>query len=469
MRHNVSNNGFWYVWLVGFTAALGGFLFGFDTGVIGGALPALKKHFEMSTEQEGFAVASVFIGSIIGGIVGGVLSDWFGRRRVLIVTGLCFLISALQAGLAQSLWQFNVGRLIGGIGIGVSLPIVGVYLAEIAPARSRGRIVSLNQLVITFGILVSYVAGWAVSNIGDEVWQTQSSWRWAFASQAVPSAFFIMALGLIPESPRWLVQKGRAAEALGILARVDGPDNAAAAVTEIQQTIRSENVSIGQLFRPGIRTALLIGIMLSLFDQITGINVVIYYIQEILLVLGYTEQEARQGMLLLGLNNFVTTIIALACVDRLGRKPLLIFCPLGMAVSLFFVGLQFFTGMLPPKFVLFAIMAFCFCYALGPGPVNLLILAEIFPTHVRGQAAGISTLFLWVSNYFVAERFPTWLKWSEAGTFWTLAGMCLLYSTFSWLFVPETKGKSLEQIEQYWKSLLHRNRALPAQDAHEPL
>lgn len=447
---------FGYVWLVGFTAAIGGFLFGFDTGVIGGAMPALEKHFAMSPKELGFAVASVFIGSIAGGIIGGVLSDLFGRRRVLILTGICFLASALLAGLAQTSSQFNVGRLIGGVGIGISLPIVGVYLAEIAPVRMRGRIVSLNQLVITFGIFISYVVGWGVSNIGDEAWQTHSSWRWAFASQAVPSALFIAALALIPESPRWLVQKGRVAEALGILSQVDGHETAAAAVADIQRTIALEKGTIRQLFRPGMRKALFIGMMLSLFDQLTGINIVLYYIQPILGQLKFGTRQTRQGMLLLGLNNFATTIIALAVVDRLSRKSLLIFPLLAMAVSWFFVGVQFFTEVLPPVFVLFAIMAFCFCYAVGPGPVNLLILAEIFPTRVRGQAAGYCTLFMWVSCYVISERFPQWFQQSEAGMFWTLAGMCLLYAAFVWLLVPETKGKSLEQIEQYWKSLLHR-------------
>jgi SP family arabinose:H+ symporter-like MFS transporter len=447
-----------YVWLIGFTAAIGGFLFGYDTGVIGGAMPALEKHFQLDAAQLGFAVASVFVGSIAGALCGGWLSDLLGRRRVLVATGISFLASALLAGLAQAPWQFNVGRFVGGIGIGISLPIVGVYLAEIAPARVRGRVVSLNQLVITFGILVSYVVGWATSNLGDAVWQTHDSWRWAFGSQAIPSVLFVGALLLIPESPRWLIQKGRIAEAIEIMSRVDGREQAIAGVEEIRQVIAAEDVSVLQLFKPGLRIALTIGIMLSLFDQITGINIVIYYIQKILLQLGFTEQQARQGMLLLGVNNFATTILALAIVDRVGRRPLLIFCPVGMGICMFLVGLQFFTGMLPPIFVLFAIMAYCFCYALGPGPVNLLILAEIFPTHVRGQAAGVSTIFLWVSCYVISERFPRWLAWSEAGTFWTLTAMCLLYSLFCFLAIPETKGKTLEQIEQHWASLLRRKR-----------
>jgi len=447
-----------YLLLVGFTAALGGFLFGYDTGVIGGAMPALEKHFSMNAAQLGFAVASVFIGSIAGGLCGGLLSDAVGRRRTLILTGVAFLVSGLLTGVAQTVWQFNLARFVGGVGIGVSLPIVGIYLAEIAPAGARGRVVSINQLVITFGILISYVAGWLVSQIGDPAWQVNSSWRWAFGSQALPAALFVVALLLIPESPRWLIQKGRVAEATEILARVEGREKAAAAVVEIRRVVDAEDVSIRQLFKPGLRVALTIGVMLSLFDQITGINIVIYYIQKILLQLGFTEPQARQGMLMLGLNNFVTTILALALVDRVGRKPLLVFCPLGMGLCMFLVGLQFYTGALPPVFVLVSIMAYCFCYALGPGPVNLLILAEIFPTHVRGQAAGVSTIFLWVSCYFISERFPSWLEWSEAGTFWTLAVMCLLYSLFSLLVIPETRGKTLEQIEEHWSSLLRSKR-----------
>ncbi len=441
-----------YVWLVGCTAALGGFLFGFDTGVIGGAMPLLEKYFQLDAKQLGFAVASVFIGSILGGVVGGKLSDLVGRKKILFLAGLCFLISALLAGLAKDLFQFNLGRLIGGFGIGISICLVGVYLAEIAPSRMRGRIVSLNQLVITFGILVSYIVGWMLTAVGDSDWQLNYGWRWAFGIQAVPSIAFLVAVMWIPESPRWLLQQRRTDEALRILTRVDGMENAALAVQELQATIQAERVTLVQLLMPGLRRALIVGVMLSLFDQITGINIVIYYIQKILLQLGFTESQARQGMLWLGLVNFATTIIALSIIDRVGRKPLLMFCPLGMAISLFMVGFQFYTNAFPPLVVLVAIMAFCFFYALGPGPVNLLVLAEIFPTHVRGAAAGVATLFMWVSCYLISEQFPSWLSWSEAGTFWILMAMCLLYSIFAWLFVPETRGKSLEQIEHSWKS-----------------
>jgi sugar porter (SP) family MFS transporter len=424
--------------------------------VIGGAMPALEKHFQMDAQQLGFAVASVFIGSIAGGLVGGKLSDLAGRKRVLFLAGLCFLVSALLCGVAKDIFQFNSGRFIGGFGIGISICLVGVYLAEIAPARMRGRIVSLNQLVITFGILVSYVVGWLFTVVGDVDWQLTYGWRWAFGVQAVPSIAFLIAITWIPESPRWLLQQGRVDEARRILSRVDGPENADLVVRELQATIHAERVALGQLITPGLRRALMVGIMLSLFDQITGINIVIYYIQKILLQLGFSESQARQGMLLLGLNNFVTTIFALLIIDRVGRKPLLIFCPLGMAISIGLVGLQFYSNAFPPLVVLLAIMAFCFFYALGPGPVNLLLLAEIFPTHVRGAAAGVSTLFMWISCYVISERFPSWLSWSEAGTFWILALMCILYALYGWIVVPETRGKSLEQIEEYWKNWLGR-------------
>jgi SP family arabinose:H+ symporter-like MFS transporter len=447
-----------YVWLVGFTAAIGGFLFGYDTGVIGGAMPALEKYFQLDASQLGFSVASVFAGAILGAFCGGWLSDLLGRRRVLTVTGVAFLVSALLTGLAQTVTQFDVGRFIGGIGIGISLPVVGVYLAEIAPARLRGRVVTLNQLVITFGILVSYIVGSATSNIGDELWQLESSWRWAFGSQVLPAALFIGALQLIPESPRWLIQQGRVDEAMAIIARVEGTQAASGMVGEIKQVIDAEYVSIRQLFSPGLRTAMMIGIMLAVFDQITGINIVIYYIQKILLQLGFTEEQAWQGMLAVGLVNFLTTILALAIVDRVGRKLLLTYCPLAMGVCMFLVGLQFWTGMFPPVSVLFFILVYLFFYALGPGPVVLLILSEIFPTHVRGKAVGICTIFLWVGTYLVSEQFPTWLVWSEAGTFWTLAGACLLYALYSWRVIPETKGKTLEQIEQHWESLRRRSR-----------
>jgi SP family arabinose:H+ symporter-like MFS transporter len=442
-----------YVWLVGFTVAIGGFLFGYDTGVIGGALPALEKHFQMDAAQLGFSVASVFAGAILGALFGGWLSDLLGRRRILILTGVAFLVSGLLTALAQTVPQFNLGRFIGGIGIGISLPIVGIYLAEIAPARLRGRIVTLNQLVITFGILVSYIVGSTTANMGDELWQMESSWRWAFGSQVFPAAVFILALQYIPESPRWLIQKGHIDEAIKIIARVEGTENTSEIVEEIKKAIEAEEVSILQLFSPGLRKPLMIGIMLFVFDQITGINVVIYYIQKILLQIGFTEEQAWRGMLAVGLVNFLTTIAALAIIDRVGRKPLLIYCPLGMGVCMFLVGLQFFTGMFPQVAVLIFILVYLLFYALGPGPVALLLLSEIFPTHFRGKAVGICTLFLWASTYLVSEQFPTWLEWSESGTFWLLCAACFLYALYSWRVIPETKGKTLEQIGQHWESL----------------
>lgn len=440
-----------YVWLVGFAAAVGGFLFGFDTGVIGGAMPALERHFQMDAAQLGSSVAIVFIGCILGALCGGILSDLLGRRRVLILTAVTFLVSAICTALPQTVWQFNLARFIGGVGIGISLPVAGVYLAEIAPARMRGRVVSLNQLAITFGILISYVVGGFMGSIGDEIWQTTTSWRWTFGIEAVPAFLFLLILFLIPESPRWLIQQGRLEEAVRVMNKVDGREKAANSINEIKRVIDAENVSFFQLFKPGLRIALLIGIMLSLFDQITGINIVIYYIQMILLELGYNQEQARWGMLFLGITNFLTTIVALALLDRIGRKPLLMFCPLGMSLFMLFIGYQFYdTDFLPRQFVLLSIMAYCFCYALGLGPGILLLLSEIFPTHIRGKAAGVCTIFMWVSCYFISEKFPTLLEWSQAGTFWILSCTSFVMFLFVWRVIPETKGRTLEQIEQHW-------------------
>jgi SP family arabinose:H+ symporter-like MFS transporter len=440
-----------YVWLVGFTAAMGGFLFGYDTGIIGGAMTSLESHFEMDSTQLGFSVGIVFIGSILGAVCGGYLSDRFGRRRVLFATAILFLVSAVATALPQTITQFNIARFIGGIGIGISLPIAGIYLAEIAPARVRGRVVSLNQLAITFGILISFVVGWYVSGIGTETWQTSTSWRWTFGSEVLPATLFFVVLMFIPESPRWLIQQGRIDEALVVLTRVDGATAAAAEVDDIQRAIDAEDVAFTQLLRPGLRTALIIGVMLSLFDQITGINIVIYYIDKILLDLGFDKEAAKRGMLLLGAANFLTTILAFALIDRIGRKPLLMFCPLGMSLCMMLIGLQFYTSALPPGFTLFAIIAYCICYALGLGPGILLMLSEIFPTHIRGKAAGVCTIFMWVSCWFVSVTFPVALQWSQAGTFWLLSCTSFIMFVFVWRVIPETKGKTLEEIERFWK------------------
>lgn len=440
-----------YVWLVGFAAAMGGFLFGYDTGIIGGAMPALETHFHMDASQLGFSVAIVFLGSILGAVCGGFFSDRFGRKRVLFATALMFLLSAALTAMARSIWEFNLARWVGGVGIGISLPLAGVYLAEIAPARIRGRVVSLNQLAITLGILVSYLVGWYVGSLGTESWRIETSWRWTFGTEAFPAALFVVVLMFIPESPRWLIQQGKLEKAFALLARVDGPEKATYEIEEIHRAIELENVSFAQFLKPGLRVALMIGILLSLFDQITGINIVIYYIQKILLDLGFSEGAAARGMVLLGVSNFLTTILALALLDRVGRKPLLMFCPLGMAVCMFFVGCQFYTELLPPAFVLATIILYCFCYALGLGPGILLLLSEIFPTHVRGKAAGVCTIFMWVSCYLISEKFPILLEWSRAGTFWLLSGTSLLMFFFVWRVVPETKGRTLEAIEQSWR------------------
>ena len=441
-----------YLWRLGLAAAMGGFLFGYDTGIIGGAMPSLETFFRMDAKQLGFSVAIVFVGCILGAICGGFFSDRFGRRRVLFATAWMFLISAVLTAIPQTIGQFNIARFVGGVGIGISLPVTGVYLAEIAPARIRGRIVSLNQLAITFGILVSYVVGWFVADIGSEAWQVSTSWRWTFGTEALPAALFFVVLLLIPESPRWLIQQGRINEALPVLSRINGPEAARLEIDEIKRVIDEEDVSFTQLFKPGLRVALFIGIILSLLDQITGINIVIYYIQKILLELDFSKEAAAQGMIVLGVVNFLATILALALLDRIGRKPLLMFCPLGMSIAMLLVGFQFFyVDLLPPVCVLGAIILYSFFYALGLGPGILLLLSEIFPTHVRGKAAGICTVFCWGSCYFVSEKFPVWMEWSQAGAFWIFSFTSFIMFLLVWWLIPETKGKTLEEIEQFWR------------------
>ena len=440
-----------YVWLVSIVAAVGGFVFGYDTGIISGAIPMLQEYFGMDERQLGFSVAIVFVGCIVGALTGGFFSDRYGRKRVLISTAILFWISAVLTAIPKDIWMFNLARFVGGLAIGVSMPISGIYLAEVAPARVRGRVVTMNQLAITFGILISYVAGWYFGRIGTEQWQLTTSWRWMFGSEAVPATFFVFVLLFIPESPRWLIKQGKLGRAHTILARVGGAQHAVAEVGEIKKAIAEEEVSLFQLFHPGIRTAMIIGVFLCLFDQVTGINIVIYYIQKILLDLGFSAEGARQGMVFLGISNFLTTIVALFLLDRVGRKPLLMFCPLGMAVTMFIIGWDFHSNIMPPKVVLGSIMAYCFFYALGVGPGILLILSEIFPTHVRGKAVGTCTIFMWVSCYFVSEKFPVLLEWSQAGTFWTLTCTSLLLFLFVWRVIPETKGRSLEEIERSWR------------------
>ena len=445
-----------YVFLVCAVAALGGLLFGYDTGVINGAIGPLKAYFVLDAKAEGWAMGCALLGCAIGAALAGVLSDRLGRKRVLILSAVFFFISAVGTALPRTITQFIIFRIIGGLGVGAASITSPMYIAEISPARIRGRMVSVNQFAIVTGFLVVYFVNYFIALQGDQVWNQQLGWRWMFGSEALPAVLLLVCLFFVPESPRWLTKQGRGDEALGILARVDGADYAETELAEIKDAIAHESGSIAQLFQPGMRIVLVMGIVLAVLQQITGINVFLYFGTEIFKKMGSGTNAALLQTVIVGAVNVSFTIIAIWTVDHLGRRPLMMIGSAGMGISLAAMGLAAFFGRTELWILLF-ILGYIACFALSVGPVTWVILSEIFPTRIRGRAMAIATVCLWVANYVISQTFPMmegnkWLleKFHHAFPFWLYGLCCVVLLVFVSRFVPETKGKSLEEIEKHW-------------------
>jgi SP family xylose:H+ symportor-like MFS transporter len=457
-----------YVFLLTLVAALGGLLFGYDTAVISGAVGFLEKHFNLDPQyMSGFAAASALLGCALGAGLAGMLSDRFGRRGMLIMSAILFLISAIGTAVPVTIWQFIVFRMIGGLGIGAASMTSPMYIAEITPAGIRGRMVSINQFAIVSGMLIVYFVNYFIAEYGkhqdqlvmlgpETSWNVQYGWRWMFASGIAPSALFLVLLFLVPESPRWLVAKKREAEALTVLSRVGGTQHAADEINQIRAAVSLETGSIGQLFRPGMRLALAIGVSLAVLQQITGINVFLYYAPEIFKKLGSETNVALLQQAIVGAVNLLFTVIACWVVDRVGRKPLMLVGATGMGVSLLAMGLAAYWQETALWMLVF-ILGYIACFAMSVGPIVWVILSEIFPTSIRGRAMAIATVSLWIANYFVTQTFKwmnesTWLvdRFHHGFPFWIYAFFCAVTVLVVWRFVPETKGKSLEEIERGW-------------------
>jgi len=434
-----------YVIYVSVVAALGGLLFGFDTAIIAGATRFLKERFALSAFGEGLVVSIVLVGCMIGAAAAGTASDRLGRRRFMLISAGLFFVSSIGCALPQSLFQFLVFRFIGGLAIGSVSIVSPLYISEAAPPRVRGALVSVNQLAIVSGILLSYFVSWALVGAG------ASAWRWMFASGALPAVvFFGFVLG-VPESPRWLIKQGREEEARAILERLNDPAIAAAEVRSIREALALEGGSIRELFKPGLRRALLLGVFLAIFQQTTGINAVIYYAPRFFEAAGLARASALFQSALIGVVNVLFTLVAIALVDKVGRKPLLLAGSAGMGISAILLGaafkFQLFSGGLILLFTLLYVAAF----AMTLGPIIWVVIAEIFPTRIRGRAMAIATFALWLADFAVSLSFPViadTLK--ESFAFWMYAGMCAINFIVIAAFLPETKGKSLEEIERRW-------------------
>jgi len=445
-----------YVAAICLIAALGGLLFGYDTAVINGAIGFLETHFKLDAAMKGWASSSALLGCVIGVMFAGAFSDRLGRKKTLILAGVLFLVSSIGTAVPRTLTQLVVFRILAGVGVGVASMASPMYIAEVSPARIRGRMVSVNQFAIVTGMLVIYFVNYFIARQGDPTWQVATSWRWMFASGIVPSALFLGLLALAPESPRWLVKQGRTAEAQTILERIDGPQFAAEELRVIQDTIAHEGASLGQLFQPGLRRALWIGVALAVLQQVTGINVFLYFGTEIFKQLGSSTDAALLETVVVGAVNLLFTVVAIWTVDRLGRRPLMILGAAGMGACLVAMGLaaQMRTQGL---WMLAFILGYIACFALSVGPVTWVILSEIFPTRIRGRALSLATFCLWSANFVVSQTFPMmdahpWLvaRFHHAFPFYLYAAFCVALVLLVVRWVPETKGRSLEDIETRW-------------------
>jgi sugar porter (SP) family MFS transporter len=434
-----------YIIFVTVIAAIGGLLFGFDTAIVAGATRYLKDQFALTSIQEGWAVSVVLIGCMFGAGISGTISDRIGRKRFMLVSAVLFLVSAVGCALPRTIAEFVVFRFIGGLGIGSASILAPLYISEIAPARIRGALVSVNQLAIVTGILLAYFVNWAFAGVGP------SNWRWMYAAGALPSVIFFILLLRVPESPRWLVKQGRESEALGVLSRVNTADLAAAEVLSIKETLVMEKGSLAELFRPGFRRALLIAVVLAILQQITGINAVLYYAPRIFERAGFTRMSAIGQSTIVGFVNILFTIVAIVLVDRIGRKPLLLTAAGGMGISLLLLGAAFRSQAFSGPLILGLILLYIAFFAMAMGPIVWVVMAEIFPTRMRGSAMAIATVILWVSDFAVTLSFPVIAdRLNESTAFWLYAAMCAVDFVFMFFFLPETKGKTLEEIEKRW-------------------
>jgi sugar porter (SP) family MFS transporter len=436
-----------YVYGITAVAAVSGLLFGFDTAVINGALVFLREQFRLSDAHTEVAAGSLLLGCVFGSSAAGGLTDAWGRKKVLLAAALLFCLSSLGTALPRNLTQFVVARFVAGLAIGVSSVLAPMYIAEVSPAHIRGRLVTLNQMAIVTGILGAYFVNWCLSGLGAE------SWRWMFASAAVPSLVFFVALLRIPESPRWLVRRGREQQAFGILTRISGEMAAREEVLAIGSSLAQESGSFRELLTQELRRPLCIAIALAVLSQVTGINTVIYY-GSILLKehAGRTSASSAIGAnAIIGLTNFLCTILATLVIDRVGRKVLLLFGSAGMGVSLAMLAMAFRISPPPANLIVILVLAYVAFFAVSLGPGTWVYLAELFPTAVRGRAMSLATLSLWLACLAVTLSFLTLVRiLSTAGAFSVYGGLCFITFGFVWFWLPETKGLSLEEIQSFW-------------------
>lgn len=457
-----------YIFSITLVAALGGLLFGYDTAVISGAEKSIESYFitplGLGSLAHGATISSALIGCIIGGIISGYVSSKFGRRNSLLAAAALFFFSALGSAYPEFLFftkgeptlalllTFNCYRIMGGIGVGLASAVVPVYIGEIAPAKIRGRLVSFNQFAIIFGMLIVYFVNWGIANGQSLAWIDDIGWRYMFASEAVPALIFGLLLLFVPETPRHLALNNQDNKALAILTKINGSEKAQSILSEIKQTV---NVSTGKVLSYG-KKIIVIGILLSVFQQFVGINVVLYYAPRIFESMGAAKDASMLQTIVMGLINVIFTVVAILTVDKLGRKPLLITGSIGMAIGMFGVAGMAYSNVIGLGTLIFIII-FTASFMMSWGPICWVLISEIFPNRIRGQAVAIAVAVQWAANYFISSTYPSMMEFSSVLTYTFYGIMSILSAIFVWKMVPETKGKSLEEMENLWTNSSNEN------------
>jgi SP family sugar porter-like MFS transporter len=451
-----------FLWLICLVAAMGGLLFGYDWVVIGGAKPFYEPFFGISEQPfwQGFAMSTALFGCIIGAALSGALSDMFGRKRLLILAGFSFTVSAVWTALSGDFLSFNLARLLGGIGIGLASNLSPMYIAEISPAESRGRFVSINQLTIVIGILAAQIVnlliaqpveGEVTTEIIRESWNGQYGWRWMFGAESVPASLFFLLMFYVPESPRWLVKYNQHERARSILARIGGESYAKGEVADIQDTIAREeigHVRFGDLLEPRLFKIVLLGVFLAAFQQWCGINVIFNYAQEVFRAAGYDVSDLMFSIVITGVVNLAFTFVAIFTVDHFGRRGLMLIGAAGLAGIYAVLGAGFFVESRGIHMLALVVTAIA-CYAMSLAPVTWVVISEIFPNRIRGAAMSVAVLALWVSCTLLTFTFPMLNDALGAhGAFWLYGAICVVGFVVILCKLPETKGKSLEDIER---------------------
>jgi len=460
---NQTNYNMAFIWLVCIVAAMGGLLFGYDWVVIGGAKPFYEPYFGISDATpflRGLAQSSALFGCLVGAVLSGIISDKSGRKRLLILSGLLFTVSAVGTAFAGNFLFFNAFRIIGGIGIGLASNLSPMYIAEISPARMRGRFVSINQLTIVIGILAAQIVNWLIAQpVPEEAsrefilssWNGQSGWRWMFGAETIPASMFFLLMFFVPESPRWLLKYGRDEQAAGILSRLGGEKYAGTAIEDIKKTLVGEeiaHVNFRDLFEPKLRRIVILGVFLAVLQQWCGINVIFNYAQEVFAAAGYGVSDIMFAIVITGMVNLLFTFVAIYTVDRFGRRILMLIGAGGLAGIYAILGAGYYLQSTGIHMLILVISAIA-CYAMSLAPITWVVISEIFPNRIRGAAMSVAVSSLWIGCMVLTLTFP-YLKagLGAHGAFWLYGVICVIGFVVILTKLPETKGKSLEDIER---------------------